>query len=321
MEPAHLRHELRTPLNAILGYSEMVLDELRERGDPLADDLERVHASGRRLLGLIDRHFRGEPETQNPVQPPSGPEVTRWPETGVRPGPGETGRLLVVDDVAENRDLLARHLVRQGHEVITAGDGRRALELAVEERFDAILLDVMMPVLDGHATLERLKTDPTTRDVPVLMISALDELSSVVRCIEAGADDYLPKPFNPVLLRARLDAALRKKRQRDRELDYLRAVGQIADAAEAVEQGAFDLRSLEAVKGREDALGGLARVFGQMAEEVRAREERLRRQVQALRVEIDAAKKSKEVAEITETDYFRNLQDRAAEFRRRRGEG
>lgn len=321
MDLAHLRHELRTPLNAILGYSEMVLDELRERDDPLAADVEKVRASGQRLLGLIERHLRSGVQPAEPVAPPSDQGEVRTAPPTSELGPVETGRLLVVDDVAENRELLARHLVRQGHEVVMAEDGRRALDLAADGRFDVILLDVMMPVLDGHATLERLKADPVTRDVPVLMISALDELASVVRCIEAGAEDYLPKPFNPVLLRARLDAALRKKRARDRELDYLQAVSQIADAAEAVERGVFDLGRLEALKDRADALGGLARVFGQMAEEVRAREESLRRQVRALRIEIDATKRSKEVAEITETDYFRKLQERAAEFRSRRGEG
>ncbi|MCW5942740.1 MAG: response regulator [Fimbriimonadaceae bacterium] len=320
MDLANLRHELRTPLTVILGYSEMVLEELRERHDVLADDVVRVRDAGYRLLAMIEELLGGEAARKEDGSRGPATERLRVPQSSER-APSETGRLLAVDDLAENRDLLARHLVRQGHEVVTAEDGLEALELAAGGDFDAILLDVMMPNLDGYGTLERLKADPATRDTPVLMVSALDELASVVRCIEAGAEDYLPKPFNPVLLRARLDAALRKKRARDRELDYLQAVAQIAEAAGAVERGAFQLGSLDRVKGRDDALGGLARVFAQMADEVRAREESLRRQVRELRVEIDAGKKAKDVAEITETDYFRNLQERAAEFRSRRGEG
>ena len=132
-----------------------------------------------------------------------------------------TGRILVVDDQPANRELLARQLERQGHAVATAADGRSALERLRGEPFDLVLLDQMMPVLDGFSTLVELKRDPDLRDLPVIMISALDELAAVVRCIEHGAEDFLPKPFNPTLLRARIGAGLQKKRFRDRERAYL----------------------------------------------------------------------------------------------------
>ena len=132
-----------------------------------------------------------------------------------------TGRILVVDDQAANRDLVSRQLERQGHAVATAADGRSALERLRAESFDLVLLDQMMPVLDGFSTLVELKRDPILRDLPVIMISALDELAAVVRCIEHGAEDFLPKPFNPTLLRARIGAGLQKKRFRDRERAYL----------------------------------------------------------------------------------------------------
>jgi len=132
-----------------------------------------------------------------------------------------TGRMLVVDDNEMNRDILSQRLERQGHTVATAQNGREALDRLRAESFDLMLLDVMMPELDGYQTLEWMKADGALRHVPVIMISALDDIDSVVRCIELGAEDYLPKPFNPVLLQARIGAVLEKKRLRDQEQAYL----------------------------------------------------------------------------------------------------
>ncbi len=126
-------------------------------------------------------------------------------------------RIMVVDDVEVNRDLLSRRLQRMGHVVTTANDGREALDLTSDPSWDLIMLDVMMPVLDGIGALTALKANEATRHIPVIMISANTELETVVKCIELGAEDYLPKPFDPVLLRARVGASLEKKRLRDRE--------------------------------------------------------------------------------------------------------
>jgi class 3 adenylate cyclase/CheY-like chemotaxis protein len=134
--------------------------------------------------------------------------------------------ILVVDDNEENRQLLARRLARQGHRVLTAAGGREALALLQGEPVDLVLLDVMMPDLDGPAVLARLKQDPERRHIPVLMISALDETASVVRSIELGAEDYLPKPYDPVLLRARIGACLEKKRLRDQEDQHALALAE-----------------------------------------------------------------------------------------------
>jgi DNA-binding response OmpR family regulator len=130
-----------------------------------------------------------------------------------------------------------------------------------------------------------------------------------------GAEDYLPKPFNPVLLRARIGACLEKKRLRDQELDYLREVARVTEAAGRVEGGDFDPASLAEVASRHDALGQLARVFQHMAHEVYAREQHLKQQVHELRIEIDEVKKARQVAEITETDYFQTLQEKARRLR------
>ena len=133
----------------------------------------------------------------------------------------ETGHILVVDDNRMNRVKLVRSLEKQGHTVSTAEDGAQALEMLDADSFDVVLLDIMMPVMDGYAVLETMKADAELRRIPVIIISALDELDSAVRCIEMGAEDYLPKNFNPVFLRARLASSLRRKKLRDLEQAYL----------------------------------------------------------------------------------------------------
>lgn len=130
--------------------------------------------------------------------------------------------MLIVDDIEDNRYTLRRRLKRLGYEnVEEAADGRAALEMLASGRFDLVLLDVMMPGLSGYEVLEEIKGDMDLRDIPVIMVSALDEIESVVRCIDLGAEDYLPKPFDPTLLRARVSASLEKKRLRDQESAYL----------------------------------------------------------------------------------------------------
>jgi len=167
----------------------------------------------------------------------------------------EPGRVLVVDDSGINRKLLVAALSELGHEVQAAENGRRALELLRERGgaaggFDVVLLDLLMPVMDGFATLAEIKADGALDHIPVIMVSAVPELESVVRCIELGATDYLPKPFSAAVLRARLRSSLAAKRLRD------------------VERG--NLRRLEAV--------------------VAERESALRAEIAALRAEVDRAR-------------------------------
>lgn len=126
--------------------------------------------------------------------------------------------VLVVDDDDGNRDVLSRRLLRDGCEVMLAETGRQALRMARRYDFDLILLDIMMPEMDGLTVLAELKRDSGLCHLPIIMISAMDEIESVVRCIELGADDYLMKPFNPVLLRARIGALLERKQLRDEEI-------------------------------------------------------------------------------------------------------
>ena len=213
---------------------------------------------------------------------------------------------------------LKHSLEQQGHTVALAENGRQALERVAAGHFDLILLDILMPEMDGYEVLAHLKADPVHRDLPVIVISALDEMESVIRGIAMGAEDFLPKPFDPLLLRARLGACLEKKRLRDQEVEYLQQVARVTAAAAAVETGHFELASLDEVAARPDALGQLGRVFQRMAREVYAREQSLKQQVQELRIQIDETKKAREVAEITESDYFRSLRDRAHRLRENR---
>jgi class 3 adenylate cyclase len=143
----------------------------------------------------------------------------------------EPGRLLVVDDNRVNRLLLIHGLEQQGHTVEWAENGRQALDMLTSRPFDLVLLDIEMPVMNGFQVLEALLADPYLRDLPVIMTSASDELDRVVKCIEMGAEDYLTKPLNPVLLRARVNASLEKKRLRDQQRKLLRtfAIPEVVD--------------------------------------------------------------------------------------------
>lgn len=230
-----LRHDLRTPLTAIQGYGEMLLEDGEQaRADSFVQDLRKLLSAATRLLeridalvdfasreGAADGARAGLDSAAAPLLGTLRKIVSRRVEEGAAK-PGGGCRILVVDDHESNRDLLSRRLRREGHEVATAASGEEALRLVDDRPFDLILLDLLMPGMSGYEVLGRLKGDPRHQDVPVIMISALDQIESVAQCIEAGAEDYLPKPFNPVLLRARINACVEKKRLRDREKIIMR---------------------------------------------------------------------------------------------------
>jgi len=228
---SRLRHDLRTPLNAIKGYGELLIEEARDgEHDAVLPDLERVLDLTNRLLGQFDRllelagisddrHERVDEDSRLAAEIVGRVLATVKPieADDAAERPLISSRLLVVDDTAADRELLSRRLQRDGHEVVTADTGETALELVAASGFDLVLLDLMLPGMSGFEVLSQLKSDVHTRAIPVIMISALDEIDSAVRCIEAGAEDYLSKPFNPVLLRARVGACLDRKRLHDRE--------------------------------------------------------------------------------------------------------
>jgi adenylate cyclase len=220
-----LRHDLRTPMNAVKGYGEMLLeDATAAEAQVFTQDLGKVLEAAKRLLARIDSlvDFARADQRQGVAVPAALVErlsevVRPVPEAATAAGNMNPSRILVVDDHQSNRDLLARRLARDGHEVATAKDGPEALALLECGDFDLVLLDLLMPGMSGYEVLCRLKSDPRHCEIPVIMISALDEIGSVVRCIEVGAEDYMPKPFDPVLLRARINSCLDRKRLRDRE--------------------------------------------------------------------------------------------------------
>ena len=197
-------------------------------------------------------------------------------------------KILIVDDEPFNVDYLEQELDDLGYATVSAGDGQEALAQVAAESPDLILLDIMMPIMDGFQVLARLKGAPQWRDLPVIVISAMSDVKSTARGIELGAEDYLPKPFDPLLLRARIRASLDKKQLRDQEQELLRQVARLTDAAAAVEAGSFDPASLASLADRPDALGGLARVFRHMAEELATREERLQRAARQREEELQA---------------------------------
>ena len=283
-----LRARMRPAHDRIMAAMES-LQPPDARDHPDGADIAKVRRATGQLLALDRRSA----EVPRPAEGAPAPTA---------PAPAGKGRILVVDDVEDNRAVLMRHLVRQGYQVEDASDGATALRMAAAGTFDLMLLDVRMPGIDGKEVLVRIKKDAATRDLPVVMISAADELETIAGCIEAGADDFLPKPFDPVLLRARVSASIEKKRLRDMEVDYLRQVHRVVEAAVAVEQGRYLAGSLAEVAGRDDAIGHLARVFDTMAAGVRAREERLSAQVSILKREIEEAKGGKSDRDTDELD-------------------
>ena len=224
---ARLRYALRTPLNTVVGFTEMLLEKVEEKDDgEFISDLQKIDSSAHRFLSLINDvvNFSRVQAGERPDGEASETlSLVKDAVKTLRPMEDDSalhisggGDLLIVDDNEISRDLLTRHLRRQGHDVTAAENGRQALEMIETHPFDLVLLDIMMPEMDGYQVLQHLKEHETWRDIPVIIISALEELDSVVRCVEMGAEDYLFKPLNPVLLRARIGACLEKRRLRDR---------------------------------------------------------------------------------------------------------
>ena len=177
-------------------------------------------------------------------------------------------RLLVADDNKVNRLLLKRSLELQGHRVDCAENGAIALDMLAREAFDLLLLDMEMPELDGFQVLERLARDARLRDLPVIVTSSLEGVATIVRCIELGADDYLHKPINPVLLKARIDSSLEKKRLRDQQQELVRRFA-TSEVAQDLQQSGFALggRRVQGTVMFSDIRGFTAMVESQPPEE------------------------------------------------------
>lgn len=245
---AKICHDLRNPLNVIKGYGEILLEDIADIGaGSAAPELTKLLGETKRLLDSLESIIdfsRGDPTGLATDDHPL--PMAEQLQTLLRPGADDhrrkalPGRILVVDDNESNRELLARHLKKDGHRIDMAEGGRQALEMVDENAYDAILLDLMMPEISGYEVLTRLKEQPRHAEIPVIMISAVNELDSVVRCIEAGADDYLPKPINATLLAARVDNSLERKQVRDRDRFYLRQIEEEKNKSECLLQEVSD---------------------------------------------------------------------------------
>lgn len=265
LDVAKVRHDLRTPINAIKGYGEMLLEDAGDGGyAELVDDLTGVLAAADDMLRRIDELVSfasggqggaaargeglaggalglGQASTLAPLQDMLSPRAHA-------PGAILAGKILVVDDNGLNRDVIGRRLRREGHEVELAENGTVALAAIAARPFDLVLLDLMMPDITGYDVLTRLKADERTRHIPVIMMSALDAIDSVIRCVEAGALDYLPKPVDTTLLLARIAAALDTKFLRDREQLMLSELARERDRSERLLLSVLPAAVVERIK-------------------------------------------------------------------------
>jgi PleD family two-component response regulator len=214
----------------------------------------------------------------------STPTTVDPSERGSRSQPVRGGTILAIDDNPIEGDLLARQLKQQGYVVATATNASQALRLLNAIPFDLIVFEAILPGIDGLELLRQLKQDEKLKHIPAIAISALEASDVAVRCIELGAEDYVHKPFDPILLQARISTCIEKKRLRDRELRYLQQVERLISAATAVETKSFNPDSLDDLSQCPHKLGQLARVFQQMARSIDCRERFLQQQIQLLQV-------------------------------------
>lgn len=230
----------------------------------------------------------GDDGTPNrPHDPARGRPAQAGMESATDPG---TPCLLVVDDAASVRLMLVSLLEELGYDVVAAANGVAAMAIAERQRIDVILSDIDMPECDGFELLRRLKANDATRDIPVIVVSGVGDVASVVRCIELGAEDHLTKPFDSILLQARVRASLERKHLRDHEVVYLRRVAQLTLAAEEVESATYQPGSLGSLARQDDELGRLARIFDRVVSGWRSRETLLERHVQRLKNEVQESK-------------------------------
>ncbi|PZQ97076.1 MAG: adenylate cyclase [Cereibacter sphaeroides] len=237
-DEAKLRHDLRTPVNAILGYSELLLEEFTPvLAETTKADIAKVIAEcGRFLLqvdGLLDLS-RGAAEMQGTESDADIAVSLERTLESVATVQVQGGRILVIDDAEANRDLMRRQLVQRGHVVEVEASAAAALARMATADFDVLLVDILMPDMNGIELLAKLKNDTRLREIPVIMVSGLKETSAVVRCIAAGAEDYLQKPIDPILLHSRVGASLDRVRWTRREKEFQVRIKFERDRADAL---------------------------------------------------------------------------------------
>jgi diguanylate cyclase (GGDEF)-like protein len=244
------RRDLAIQTGKLSGILATILGDLKRGHSDTLGDLAAILGGIRRLNELAGQE---NPET-SPVKPNGGRRRKNdSPEEDAARVPGDRrGRILIADDDEANRDLLRRCLESEGHEVSEARNGLEVLDALRTFPCDLVLLDLMMPVMDGFETLTRIQQDAGLKELPVIMISALEEVQSVANCIEMGAVDYLAKPFNRVLLRARIGASLEKKRLLDRERERTKELERTLRLLEDAREQLTVLASRDTLTGLEN---------------------------------------------------------------------
>ena len=222
-----LQEELAVPLDTIGSYHAACRDRAAGMGrDDIVADLHKIMSAVSNLRVTLAKAIMPPPPPRAEAAPVSNAAKRMAAQISV-PAERLNGTLLVVDDDMINREMMSRRLEHMGFDVALAESGERALELLAEATPDLILLDILMPGIDGFQTLERIKRNPASAEIPVIMLTALDDADSTGRCIAAGAEDYAAKPFNATVLRARIGSALEKKRLRDNEHRYLARIREL----------------------------------------------------------------------------------------------
>lgn len=220
------KRQIIHPVYDMIGESQDALKVFENSNLPnLAKDAIEITKACNNFLNLLEKGIGKYCIDQDPAQTESLNTVVTLRNTmPYDEVENNKGSILIVDDNELNRKILSRHLTRQGHAISTASEGDEAIQLIKANDYDVVLLDIMMPKVNGYQVLERLKSDEVLRNIPVIVISALENMESVIRCIELGAEDYLPKTFDPILLKARIGACIEKKRLRDQEQVYLSTI-------------------------------------------------------------------------------------------------
>jgi sigma-B regulation protein RsbU (phosphoserine phosphatase) len=242
--PETLDHEIYGILYALIAFIHDAKGKATSGGNrDIAVEADRLLEAGNSVLELMaseDDGPAGAAEEEGDERE-SRPDLSA---VALEPAP-RPGRILVVDDNLFNRELLSRHLERQGHDVRAAADGLAALDLLRSEAFDVAIIDVMMPGMNGYQLLERMRAEEALKGVHAIVISALEDTQIIARCIQLGAEDYLPREFEPVILKARIESCLEKKRMKKEQELYVAALVEAQGKLSAeLRGGASYVRSL-----------------------------------------------------------------------------
>ncbi len=251
-----LRHDLRTPVNAILGYSELIVEEFGDQIAPtVLADIRTVIGESAVLVGQIDKVMDETADSaQAGIDSLTAYSLQETLSLFHRNEETLSGHILVVDDIAQNRELLKRQLERHGHEVTLAASGREALALLETQDIDVALVDILMPDLNGIDLLSHLKARKDWRQIPVIMVSGLKDIEAVTRCIEAGAEDYLAKPVDQVLLKSRVRACLEKRRWQLQEREYVAQIEYERDRADSLLHAMLPAQVIQRLRNGEEVI-------------------------------------------------------------------